>query len=166
MDTLITLILIIFGILQVILFFKVWQMTNDINEFKRMYQVVHSDKLKIKHTPIDTPPIKEKQIINPLHIDAVVVRISDNKRMTIRNITNKGKYSCYSGLKKEGEYSKDEIKPLTSLLQFSVGDLVVLQKTGKQMRIKEITKDGKFACYTNNGQTFEGDFGENEIRLF
>lgn len=34
------------------------------------------------------------------------------------------------------------------------------------MRIKEITKDGKYACYTNNGQFHVGDFNEEEIRMF
>lgn len=163
---LIILIGLVFGILQIVLFFKVWQMTNDIKEFKEMYKIVHSDKIKIRRTPIDIPPTKEKQAINTLHIDAVVVRISDNKTMTIRNITNEGKYSYYSGLRKEGEYTKDEIKPLSVSQYFSIGDLVILKATEKQMRIKEITKDDKYACYTNNGQFHEGDFGEEEIRMF
>lgn len=156
----------IFGVLQIILFFKVWKMTDEISELKRMYQTVNADKLRIESSTFNEPKERIKEEINPLHIDAIVLRISDSKKMTIRDITSDGKYSCYSGLKKEGEYTEDEIKPLTSLLQFSVGDLVVLQKTGKQMRIKEITTNNKFACYTNNGQTYEGDFDENEIKLF
>lgn len=100
----------IFGVLQIILFFKIWKMTDEISELKQMYQTVNADKLQTNNIPINEPKERIKEETNPLHIDAVVVRISDNKKMTIRDITNEGKYSCYSGLKKEGEYSKDEIR--------------------------------------------------------
>lgn len=36
MNELITILLIIFGVLQIILFFKVWGMTNDAEKIKRM----------------------------------------------------------------------------------------------------------------------------------
>lgn len=157
---------VVFGILQVILFFKVWKMTDDINELKQLYKTVNADKLNIKSISFNEPKESIKQEINPLHIDAIVLRVSDNKRMTIRDITSDGKYSCYSGIKKQGEYTANEITPLPLNNTFSIGDLVVLKESGKQMRIKEITSDGKFACYTNNGQFHEGDFNEEEIRLF
>ena len=32
-----TIILLIFGVLQIILFFKVWRMTNDIKEIRNKY---------------------------------------------------------------------------------------------------------------------------------
>ena len=32
-----TIILLIFGVLQIILFFKVWGMTNDINDIRNKY---------------------------------------------------------------------------------------------------------------------------------
>ena len=37
METFIILIIFIFGILQLILFFKIWGMTNDIREIKEKY---------------------------------------------------------------------------------------------------------------------------------
>ena len=37
METFIILIILIFGILQLILFFKIWGMTNDIREIKERY---------------------------------------------------------------------------------------------------------------------------------
>ena len=36
MNELITIILVVFGILQIILFFKIWGMTNDTNKIVRM----------------------------------------------------------------------------------------------------------------------------------
>ena len=38
----VSIIVIVFGILQIILFFKIWGMTNDVKEFKNLY----SDKSK------------------------------------------------------------------------------------------------------------------------
>ncbi len=54
---------------------------------------------------------------------------------------------------------------ITSLDGFNIGDLVVLHRTGKQMRIQEI-KDGYVACYTQAGARFEGNFTADEIRHF
>lgn len=34
----VSIIIIVFGILQIILFFKVWGMTNDVSELKKMYE--------------------------------------------------------------------------------------------------------------------------------
>ena len=37
METVLAIILIVFGILQIILFFKIWRMTDDIREIKNKY---------------------------------------------------------------------------------------------------------------------------------
>ena len=50
--------------------------------------------------------------------------------------------------------------------EFSIGELVVEIKTNKQMRIKEITQDGKYSCYTGGGASHEGDFTASEIKHF
>jgi hypothetical protein len=34
------------------------------------------------------------------------------------------------------------------------------------MRIKEITEDGKYSCYTGGGASHEGDFTASEIKRF
>lgn len=34
------------------------------------------------------------------------------------------------------------------------------------MRIKEITEDGKYSCYTGGGASHEGDFTTSEIKRF
>ena len=103
METFIILIILIFGILQLILFFKIWGMTNDIREIKEKYLS-------------STDP-------------------------------------------------KKSISPAQST-EFNVGELVVHIKTNKQMRIKEITEDGKYSCYTGGGASHEGDFTAAEIKRF
>ncbi|MDD3040151.1 hypothetical protein [Bacteroides sp.] len=103
MQVFIGLIIIVFGILQIILFFKIWGMTNDIREIKEKYLS-------------STDP---KKSISP-----------------------------------------------TQLPEFNIGELVTEIKANKQMRIKEITKDGKYSCYTNGGVSHEGDFDASEIKRF
>jgi hypothetical protein len=48
-----TIILLIFGVLQIILFFKVWGMTNDIKEIRNKYLKDEDEKRrqKAEHAP-------------------------------------------------------------------------------------------------------------------
>lgn len=100
---LVSIIFVVFAILQIILFFKIWGMTNDVRVIKE------------------------------------------------------------SLLARTREESPNREKVVSS--SFSIGALVVDNAKGKQMRVKEI-KDGKYACYSNGGITFEGLFDESEIKLF
>lgn len=101
MELITSIILLVFAVLQIILFFKIWGMTNDVRTIK----------------------------------DSLLTREVSTHQTTPKN---------------------------TSLL--NVGDLVV-NKEGKQMRIKEI-QDGKYACYTNGGMHFEGFYEESAIKPF
>ena len=93
----------LFAVLQIVLFFKIWGMTNDIREIKERYlSSTASPKKKIPTQPTE----------------------------------------------------------------FNIGELVVEIKTNKQMRIKEITEDGKYSCYTGGGASHEGDFTTSEIKRF
>lgn len=103
MGTLLSLVAVLFGVLQIILFFKIWGMTNDIREIKEKYLS-------------STDPKKSVSPAQPT--------------------------------------------------EFNVGELVVHIKTNKQMRIKEITEDGKYSCYTGGGASHEGDFTASEIKRF
>lgn len=101
MELITSIILLVFAVLQIILFFKIWGMTNDVRTIK----------------------------------DSLLTR----------------------------EISTHQTIPKNSSL-LNVGDLVV-NKEGKQMRIKEI-QDGKYACYTNGGMHFEGLYEESAIKPF
>ena len=94
---------ILVGVVQIILFIKIWIMTNDVRE------------------------IKEKYLS------------SDNRKQVI---------------------------PTTNVSsRFNVNDLVVEIATGKQMRIKAITVDGKYSCFTGGGTVHVGNFDASEIKL-
>ena len=101
MDTLISLILVVFAILQIILFFKIWGMTNDIREIRDKY--LKSDI---------------KQIVEPQNnlnmnyeLNELVVDIKTGKQMRIKEYKD-NKYSCYvnSGTKFVGDFDESEIR--------------------------------------------------------
>ena len=52
-----TIILLIFGVLQIILFFKVWGMTNDIKEIRNKYLKDEDEKRRQKAEYDPTPKI-------------------------------------------------------------------------------------------------------------
>ena len=52
-----TIILLIFGVLQIILFFKVWEMTNDIKEIRNKYLKDEDEKRRQKAEYDPTPKI-------------------------------------------------------------------------------------------------------------
>lgn len=105
MQIIIGLFAFIFALLQIILFFKIWEMTNDIKAIKNKYL-------------------------------------------------------------SSGQNKNDSYAPIINSAGFNIGDLVINATTGTQMRIKEITEDGKYSCYTGGGTSHEGDFLESEIKRF
>ena len=56
-----TLIIIIFSVLQIILFFKFWKMTNDISKMRNIIE----QKLNRKQKLIKSPTHKDKEIDTP-----------------------------------------------------------------------------------------------------
>ena len=52
-----TIILLIFGVLQIILFFKVWGMTNDIKEIRNKYLKDEDEKRRQEAEHDPTPKI-------------------------------------------------------------------------------------------------------------
>ncbi len=54
-----TIVLLVFGVLQIILFFKVWGMTNDIKEIRNKYLKDEDEKRKSEVDYAPTPRISE-----------------------------------------------------------------------------------------------------------
>nr|DAL04440.1 MAG TPA: ATP synthase B/B' [Caudoviricetes sp.] len=52
-----TIVLLIFGVLQIILFFKVWGMTNDIKEIRNKYLKDEDEKRRQEAEYAPTPQI-------------------------------------------------------------------------------------------------------------
>lgn len=115
-------IIIIFGILQIILFFKLWGMTNDIRDIRDKYLNAEEKVIGKETTTRDDHKIMgESKTDISQYLDFkfkpgdLVVLISTGKQMRIKAIKN-GKYSCYSqgGMVYDGEFEETEIKAFGS----------------------------------------------------
>ncbi|MDR2950150.1 MAG: hypothetical protein LBV71_13200 [Prevotella sp.] len=95
MESFVTAIIVVFGLLQLILFFKIWGMTNDVN--------------KIKNFLISK--IEEKEGFSKFSEGDIVIHAKTGKVMTIKKFDYKtNKYLCYSddGIY-EGSYKEAEL---------------------------------------------------------
>lgn len=109
-------IIIVFGILQIILFFKIWGMTDDIREIRNKYlndtaNNTSSEEVRESEVCSNSSSVNDK-IDNPdFEIDELVVRIKDDKQMRVKEYRD-NKYSCYTnnGTVHEGDFDRTEIK--------------------------------------------------------
>ena len=118
-----TTILLVFGVLQIILFFKMWGMTNDVAKIKELLESklsnmqIAKEQTIISRTENKVPATKEPQNIElPNDIDAgdSVIRLSDGEKMVVDSVDD-GQYFC-KGSFMEGYsyYKRDEIKKIDS----------------------------------------------------
>lgn len=91
-------IIIVFGVLQIILFFKLWGMTNNISRIKDLLEA----RLKSTQTVSEgqanrgqAPGNNQNNEPSPNDIckGDTVIRLSDGKKMTVDSIEN-GQYFC------------------------------------------------------------------------
>lgn len=100
--------IIVFGILQIILFFKIWGMTDDIRAIKNKY---------INNVEDSAIPTSSNRL--QYEVGDLVVSVKDDKQMRIKEIKGE-KYSCFSnnGITFEGDFLESEIRlfnPLSSI---------------------------------------------------
>lgn len=114
-------VMAVFGILQIILFFKIWGMTNDVSKIKDLLKTRLSAP---SFKGVDNSITNENSMISPsketgsanlpndIKPGDNVIRLSDGKTMIVDSI-EKGRYFC-KGSFMEGYkyYRRDEIKIL------------------------------------------------------
>lgn len=110
----VSIILIIFGVLQIILFFKIWGMTNDVkrltnkfcNSENRSSNIDDSNRTPCENIPDNTPDNGVE-----ISIGDTVIRRKDSKEMIVDRIVC-GKYGCVepSTRKFIAGYIRDEIR--------------------------------------------------------
>lgn len=110
------LVMIVFGILQIILFFKLWGMTNDIRDIKNKYLNAESQHCEVSE-PNHSASVNETKD-EPKHYlelrfqpgDLVVLKTT-GKQMRVKDVID-GKFSCYSqnGMVHDGIFNESEIK--------------------------------------------------------
>lgn len=80
-----SLLFIVFGILQIILFFKIWGMTNNVNEIKEIM------KLKLKKECRES---SGDCSCDDIKIGDLVVELRGENQFKVIGIPQKGKYEC------------------------------------------------------------------------
>lgn len=97
-----TIVLLVFGVLQIILFFKLWGMTNDVAELKRLAKK-YLDSQKVKSINTKEDDIK---------VGDLVVELKTSKQMRVTGITKENKFECKiaGGIQSAGVFDKEEIE--------------------------------------------------------
>lgn len=94
METLLAIIFIVFGILQIILFFKLWGMTNDVRALKNIFESKNQ-------------AISEKEpSIGEL---SLVVLKETGKQMRVKEVLPNNKVRCIAGGVVIGDFNQSEI---------------------------------------------------------
>lgn len=120
-----SIILLVFGILQIILFFKMWGMCNDVAEMKERFKAICPTEYEKKSVELYEKQQKVFQHkTNPVVNNNSDFQVGDNviyepmnRKMIIKEITNDGKFVCISYKKDgseeyEGTYKPEQIKLL------------------------------------------------------
>lgn len=96
MTEFVTIILLIFGVLQIILFFKIWGMTNDVKRLANKFCSNDnnlSNTNDLAETPCDGIPDNTPDGDAEISIGDKVIRRKDSKEMIVDRIVC-GKYGC------------------------------------------------------------------------
>lgn len=105
-NAIVWIVLIIFAILQIILFFKLWRMTDDVSAILLHLENNRKD-VKKKSLEISKDPDNN----DPWGVGALVVEKGTGRQMRIKSIGKDGRFLCTVGLLDAGEFSRDEIIP-------------------------------------------------------
>lgn len=99
-------VILVFGVLQIVLFFKMWGMTNNVRSIKDMMEKYIS---KIEKKSIGT---EDDNGYKGIKIEDLVVDIKTKRKMTVTNVTSEGKYECKltGGIAPIGMFNRDEIE--------------------------------------------------------
>lgn len=100
-------IIIVFGILQIILFFKIWGMTNDISDMKSII----SDYIT-KKTQVLTENKADTILERDIKVGDLVVELKNERQLKVVNITDNGEFECTvpGGISSIGLFNRSEIE--------------------------------------------------------
>ena len=96
----VSIVIIVFGVLQIILFFKLWGMTNNVKKIKRILNNKKEQDMEIGKTVI-ADGTKEGDL---------VVELKTERQMRVENITNDGKFECKASGMIVGVFKRNEIE--------------------------------------------------------
>lgn len=86
-STLLAIILLVFGILQIILFFKLWGMTNDVN---RILQILKRNGTQVEHLG----PVVSQHAAPDWGIGCRVIKRDTGEQFTVFSLNADGTFGC------------------------------------------------------------------------
>lgn len=121
-----TILLLVFGVLQIILFFKVWGMTNDVSKIKDLLESkISKNQVTKEFSPVakeistlqQSPQHSEKEeSLNNINVGDKVIRLSNGKVMVVDSIDD-GQFFCKgSFLEGYAYYKREEIEKVSDSL--------------------------------------------------
>ena len=109
MDVLLSIVLLVFGILQVILFFKIWGMTNDVCKIRELLE-----NFSKSNTNNSLKEFVEE--CATIEVDDFVMEIKTQKEFKVTRIIDENKFEC---IERDGfaiyTFGKDEIRFISKL---------------------------------------------------
>lgn len=100
-------VMLVFGILQIVLFFKLWGMTNDVSQIKYLlYNLSTQNAAAIKKTQDLELTSSEQKVVGEWPVGTLVVHSATGQQMRIKEITPDHKYVCTQGNLVRGTYAK------------------------------------------------------------
>lgn len=108
----VSIVVIVFGILQIILFFKIWGMTDNVGKIKdmlesRSFNSPVADNEVQANDRVQDDPLEEIEIPNDINVGDRITRLSDGKEMIVDSIKD-GKYFCKASRLEGYKYYKRE----------------------------------------------------------
>ena len=102
-------VMLVFGILQIVLFFKLWGMTNDVGQIKGLLSNLSTQKATAamsSHDLEQTSPEQktEQKVVGKWPVGTLVVHTATWQQMRIKEITPDHKYVCTQGNLVRGPY--------------------------------------------------------------
>lgn len=110
-----SIIIIVFGILQIILFFKIWGMTNDVSEMKSIMKgsFKNQNRQDYERNPESNKehPSNSK-FESDIKIDDLVIELKSERQLKVTDITSDGRYKCRiaGGVSSAGIFDRSEIE--------------------------------------------------------
>lgn len=103
-------VMLVFGILQIVLFFKLWGMTNDVGQIKGLLSNLSTQKATAAMSSHDLEQTsseqKTEQKVVGRPVGTLVVHTATWQQMRIKEITPDHKYVCTQGNLVRGTYAK------------------------------------------------------------
>ena len=104
-------VMLVFGILQIVLFFKLWGMTNDVGQIKGLLSNLSTPKATAamsSHDLEQTSPEQktEQKVVGKWPVGTLVVHTATWQQMRIKEITPDHKYVCTQGNLVRGPYTE------------------------------------------------------------